>query len=373
MKILKLVLYFTVITLLLHSCSKPGKDFDSDFTLYREYISSFSSGIISTKADIQVGLASAKKGWQVGQELDGDYFSISPKVDGKVFFLEGNILAFRPTKRLEQDTEYYVTLHLSKFMNVPENLADLNFRVKTQKQGFLVVTRDLQSYNRDWQFLNASLKTSDHLDMAIAKKLVTAEQEGKKLPIRFEGNASGGSEFGFVIDSIQRKAHDSKVKIFWNGRPFDIETEGSDEFEIPGKDNFKVLNLQASESDNQTLLINFSDPLRRDQDFSGLVAVQQYLQQGEEDNTRIAVVSDVNNLKYAVDGNLLKVFFPEPLNGTYAIEIFQGIESEDGFKTKATHKENVVFEQLKPEVKFLKSGTILPASSNLKINFQAVN
>ncbi|WP_372339329.1 alpha-2-macroglobulin [Flavobacterium sp. MFBS3-15] len=374
MKTMKLVLYLTVITLILHSCSKKsGKDFDSDFTLYREYISSFSSGIISTKADIQVGLASAKKGWQVGQEIDGNYFSVSPKVDGKVFFLEGNILAFRPTKRLEQDTEYYVTLHLSKFMNVPENLADFNFRVKTQKQDFLVVTRDLQSYNRDWQYLNANLKSSDYLDMAIAKKLVTAEQEGKKLPVRFEGSAAGGSEFGFVIDSIQRKAHDSKVKIFWNGKPFDIETEGSDEFDIPGKDNFKVLNLQASESDNQTLLINFSDPVRRDQDFSGLVAVQHFLQAGEENDTGITVVDDVKNLKYAVDGNLLKVFFPDPLNGMYSIEIFQGIESQDGFKTKVTHKENVVFEQLKPQVKFLKSGTILPASSNLKINFQAVN
>ena len=89
MKTMKLVLCFAVITLLLHSCSKEsGKDFDSDYTLYREYISSFSSGIISTKADIQVGLAFTKKEWQVGQELDSDYFSVSPSVEGKAFFLK---------------------------------------------------------------------------------------------------------------------------------------------------------------------------------------------------------------------------------------------------------------------------------------------
>lgn len=371
---MKLVLYLTVITLLLHSCSKKsGKDFDSDYTLYREYISSFSSGIISTKADIQVGLAVAKNGWQVGQELEDDYFTVSPDVEGKVFFLEGNILAFRPAKRLEQDTEYYVTLHLSKFLNVPSPLADFNFRVKTQKQDFLVTVQDLQSYNRDWQYLNGTLKASDYMDMATAKKLVTAEQEGKKLPIRFEGNASEGMEFHFIIDSIQRKVHNSKVKISWNGKPFDIERDGSEDFEIPGKDNFKVLSMQAAEGDNQTLLINFSDPIRRDQDFSGLVAVQYYLEAGPENNTGITVVDDVKNLKYAVDGNLLKVFFPDPLNGNFTVEVFQGIESEDGFKTKATFKESVMFEQLKPQVKFLKSGTILPASSNLKINFQAVN
>ncbi|AWH86934.1 hypothetical protein HYN59_06020 [Flavobacterium album] len=354
---MKLVLYFTVITLLLHSCSKDsGKDFDSDYTLYREYISSFSSGIISTKADIQVGLAFTKKEWQVGQELDSDYFSVSPSVEGKVFFLEGDMLAFRPNKRLDQDTEYRVTLHLSKFINTPSNLSDFNFRVKTQKQDFLVTTQDLQSYNRDWQYLNGSLKASDYMDMATVKKLVTAEQEGRKLPVRFDGNTTGGAEFHLIIDSIQRKAQNSKVKISWNGKPFNIEREGSEFFEIPGKDNFKVLNMQPAEGDNQTLLINFSDPIRKDQDFSGLVAVES-----------------IENLKYAVDGNLLKVFFAEPLNGTFTVEVFQGIESEDGFKTKTSFTERVLFEQLKPEVKFLKSGTILPSSSNLKINFQAVN
>jgi alpha-2-macroglobulin len=371
MKTMKLVLCFAVITLLLHSCSKPsGKDFDSDYTLYREYISSFSSGIISTKADIQVGLAFSKKEWQVGQELDADYFSVSPSVEGKVFFLEGDILAFRPAKRLEQDTEYYVTLHLSKFINVKGDLADFKFRVKTQKQDFLVTTQDLQSYNRDWQYLNGNLKASDYMDAATAKKLVTAEQEGRKLPIRFD-NVAGGTEFHFIIDSIQRKTQNSKVEIRWNGKPFDIEREGSDVFEIPGKDNFKVLTMQPAPGDNQTLLINFSDPIRKDQDFSGLVAIQQLIEAETEGYGTL--VADVTDLKYAVDGNLLKVFFPEPLNGTYRTEVFQGIESIDGFRTKATYTLNVVFEQLKPEVKFLKSGTILPSSSNLKINFQAVN
>jgi uncharacterized protein YfaS (alpha-2-macroglobulin family) len=356
MRTMKLVLYFTVITLLLHSCQKSGKDFDSDYTLYRDYITSFSSGTVSTKSDIKVGLAFSKKEWQVNKELDTDYFSISPGVKGKVFLLEGNVLAFRPDKKLEQDTEYRITLHLSKFVNVPSELADFNFRVKTIKQDFMVSTRDLQSYNRDWQFLNASLKASDYLDIETAKKLVKAEQQGKQLPVRFDGNPAGGAEFSIVIDSIQRKAQDSKVTISWNGKPFDIDAEGAEDFAIPGKDNFKVVSIKPEDGDNQTLLINFSDPLRKDQDFSGLVAVE-----------------NIEGLRYAVNGNLLKVFFAEPLNGTFTVEVFQGIESNDGFRTRQTATERIVFEQLKPEIKFIKSGSILPASSNLKINFQAVN
>lgn len=357
MKTLRLLLSFAVITSLLHSCStESGKDFDSDFTLYRDYISSFSTGLISTRADILVGLAFAKKEWQVNQELDEDYFSVSPSVDGKVIYLADNIVAFRPANPLDQDTEYRVTLHLSKFINTPNGLGDFNFRVKTLKQDFLVTAQDLQSYNRDWQYLNGQLKTSDQMDLATAKKLVTAEQEGRKLPIRFDGKSGTATEFHFIIDSIQRKAHNSKVKISWNGKPANIDREGSEDFEIPGKDNFKVITMEAAPGDNQTLLINFSDPLRKDQDFSGLVSVE-----------------NIEGLKYAVDGNLLKVFFAEPLNGNFLVEVFQGIESEEGFKTKATFSAKVLFEQLKPEVRFVKSGNILPASSNLRISFEAVN
>lgn len=356
MKTPRLVLLLTVITLLLHSCSKSGKDFDSDYTLYRDYITSYSSGVIPSKSDIQVGLAFAKAEWKANDELNSDYFTISPQVEGKVIYLADNSIAFRPAKRLEQDTEYRVTLHLSKFIKVPENLADFNFRIRAIKQDFIVTAQDLQSYNRDWQYLNGQLKASDDMDAATAKKLVTAEQSGRKLPVRFDRTEGSATEFHFVIDSIQRQAHASTVKISWNGKPFDIDRQDAMDFEVPGKDSFKVLSVQPAEGDNQTLLINFTDPLRKDQDFTGLVAVE-----------------NVQNLRYAVEGNLLKVFFGEPLNGEFLVEVFQGIESIDGFKMRQTHTEKIAFEQMKPEVKFVKSGTILPASSNLKLNFQAVN
>ncbi|WP_116790457.1 alpha-2-macroglobulin family protein [Flavobacterium psychrotrophum] len=357
MKTLKLVLFCAVITLFLHSCKKESAvDFDSDYSLFRDYVTNFSSGVVSTKADIRVGLAFAKKEWQLNQELDGSYFSVSPSAEGKVYFLPDNTIAFRPAKRLEQDTEYKITLHLSKFINVPSQLADFKFRVKTLKQDFLVTTADLQSYNRDTQYLNVVLKSADHLDSKIAEKLLTATQGDRKLPIKLVSTMQGNAEFNFVIDDIKRQPQDSKITISWNGKPHGIDREGSEEFTIPGKDNFKVLSMEAAQGDNQTLLINFSDPIRKDQDFSGLVAVET-----------------VKDMTFATDGNLLKVFFTEPLNGNFLVEVFQGIESTEGFKTKATFSQKVLFEQLNPEVRFAKNGSILPASSNLKLNFEAVN
>ena len=40
---------------------------------------------------------------------------------------------------------------------------------------------------------------------------------------------------------------------------------------------------------------------------------------------------------------------------------------------KKDYAEKITFDQVKPEIRFVKSGTILPSSNNLKINFEAVN
>ena len=43
------------------SCSKNAKNFNSDFSLFKEYILNFSSGLVSANSDIRVVLAFNKK------------------------------------------------------------------------------------------------------------------------------------------------------------------------------------------------------------------------------------------------------------------------------------------------------------------------
>ena len=95
-------------------------------------------------------------------------------------------------------------------------------------------------------------------------------------------------------------------------------------YDIPGKNNFKIVSAEVEKDNNQVLLLNFTDPLNRNQDFSGLVQVESAL-----------------NLRFATAGNLLKVFFNEPLKGELLVEVFQGIESEDGYKMKQNFAEKV--------------------------------
>ncbi len=278
------------------SCSKSAKDFNSDFSLFKTYILNFSSGLVSANSDIRVVLAFDKKEWTANEVLDEDLFTINPSVDGKVVALSNNTIAFVPDEKLEQNKEYQITLHLSELTKVPDKLEDFNFTIKTIKQDFSVTTNDLQSYNKEYQYLNGVITSSDDLDFETAKKIITATQLDANLKIKFDKELSTKKEFKFVIDSIKRQVEDSKIKISWDGNPFDIEQKGEMEFEIPGKNNFKIVSAEVEKDNNQVLVLNFSDPLNRDQDFSGLVQIES-----------------AANLRFATAGNLLKVFLDQPL------------------------------------------------------------
>ncbi|WP_333599539.1 alpha-2-macroglobulin family protein [Flavobacterium sp.] len=394
---------------MLQSCSKKSaSDFDSDYSLYKDYITSFSSGFVSVNSDFRVQLAFNKSDWKPNQELDDDLFDISPSVSGKVVALSNNTIAFIPKEKLEQNTLYQITLHLSKITNkVPKELSDFNFSVKTIKQDFIVNTQDLQSYSKDWYYLNGTLTTADNLSFDDAQKIITSTQSDKKLKIKFDKALSTSTNFKFTIDSIQRFENDSEIDIAWDGDDVDIDQKGSVKFPIPGKNQFKVLTIKVGDANNQSVLINFSDPLKKDQDFKGLVAIE-----------------NTSNLKFTTMGNVLKVFYnQEPdkstvdkgaasqkvdvaaavdtatialtdttavdtedeaveevatpnqnsFSGSKLVEVFQGIESIDGYKMKNNYSQRLLFEDIKPGVKLLKSGTILPSSNNLKINFEVAN
>ncbi len=408
MKTIKLIGLFLAI-FVLHSCSKKSaSDFDSDFSLYKDYISSFSSGFVPVKSDFRVQLAFNKSDWKPNQELDENLFDISPSVSGKVVALSSNTIAFIPKNKLEQNTVYQITLHLSKLTNkVPKELSNFNFSVKTIKQDFIVSTLDLQSYDKDTYYLNGAIKTADNLSFEEAQKILKATQNGEDLKITFDKATSTATEFKYTIEKIKRLDDDSQIIIAWDGNRIDIDQKGEVKFPIPGKNQFKVLDIKIGDENNQSILINFSDPLKRDQDFKGLIAIQ---------NTK--------NLKFATMGNVLKVFFSnevknseidkgnssatvavkavvdstatvkdstaiadtisdaiveatssveQSFSGTKLVEVFQGIENDYGYKMKNNYSEKIMFDQIKPGVKLIKSGTILPSSNNLKINFEVAN
>lgn len=353
---LKKYVAFVLLIALAVSCKKKPVETDNLFK-FRDYISYTTSGMTSVASPIQINLANQVEGWEMGQEITDKIVSIKPHVEGKLTVANSHTLLFKPDEHLEPDTEYTVSVKLDNiYKNMPKGFGNYTFQFKTITPSFNVVTKSLQSYSKEWQYLEGVIKSADVIALEDAKTLVEASQNGKKLPMVFNELNQSSKYFEFKIDSIHRLVDDSKILVKWNGKNIKADNEGENTITIPGKNHFTIVDTEVIQTPEQFLSINFSDPLKKQQNFDGLVSIQ-----------------NVKNPKYIVEGNVLKVYPDSKLVGNIQVDVFQGIKNTEGYKLKTPFSETIAFEDLKPQVKLISNGTILPNSQELKFNFEAVN
>ena len=354
--LLKKLFALVVLVTLAASCKKKVVETDNLFR-FKDYISYTTSGLTSVMSPIEVNLTEDVEGWEMGQEITDRIVSISPHVQGKLIVANKHALLFTPDEALQPATEYAVTVKLSDiYKDIPKDFNTYTFQFKTMTPSFNMVTNNLQSYSKKWQYLEGVIKSADVISLENAKQLVKASQNGNNLNIVFNEAHERNKVFDFKIDSINRLIDNSHILISWNGTPIGTDNKGENEVTIPGINNFTITKTEVIQSPEQYLLINFSDPLKKQQNFDGLVTLQ-----------------NVKNPKYVVDGNVLKVYPGTKLVGNIQADVFQGIKNAEGYKLKQAFSETIAFEALKPQVRLIRNGTILPSSEALKFNFEAVN
>ncbi|AMD84213.1 hypothetical protein SAMN05444369_10576 [Capnocytophaga haemolytica] len=346
-----------VMLLALFACKKDV-NFNSNPLAFKDYISGFSSGLISAHAPIRVVLNKPIPKDKIAQVPNLDLFEVSPSVKGKVVCNNPSEVSFVPEKPLSQDTEYKVSFNVKKLYGKvsKDELAVFNFTVKTLEEGYRITEGELQSYNKTLYFLSGELLSNDLISPEKAKSLITATVGGKKVAVKVQGNGLS-NRFNIIFDSIPRGDKQQRLEVKWNAKDVKEEKLVPFGFNIPQKGVFKVVSVRPERGTNNQFLVNFSDPLEKDQDFTGLVTL-----------------SDTNTaLKYSVNGNVLKVYREESKEGEYTAYIFAGVRNIYGNRIGKDVSFKLTFSQQKPELRFVKSGTILPSSQNLKINFQAIN
>ena len=354
-----LLLKITTLFLILasFSCKENPADTDNLFR-YKDYITQTTSGIQSIQTPIRIGMAKALTQFEIDQEISGDIVHIVPKTDGVLTVNNQRLLEFTPTEPLQPDTEYTVTVHLKKlYDDLERGMEKFQFSFRTIRPDFKVDLNALQSYDKKFQYVEGRIESSDVIAFAKAKQLITAMQNGKPLSVKWLNQDPLTKYHPFRIDSIHRAEDDGAIKIAWDGKAIAArETKGNNTLEIPGRNNFKIVDIDQTKGANASLSINFSDPLKEKQNFAGLVSIERS-----------------GNLRFKIDGNLLHVYPENRIVGNALVEVFQGIKSSDGYKLKTPFAETVSFEQLKPAIREISNGVILPSSSNTPFYFEAVN
>lgn len=339
------------------SCKEKPSETDNLFK-FKEYISYTTSGIRPVQTPIRVEMAKALTQFEIDQEIPNTILTISPKTEGVLRVVNQRLLEFTPSEPLQPNTEYEVTVQLKKlYDDLERGMEKFQFSFKTITPDFKVDLRALQSYDKNYQYVDGQIESSDVIALAKAKQLLSASQNENTLSIKWLNSEPLAKYHPFRIDSIARAEDDATIEVSWNGKAIDAkDTKGSNTLSIPGRNNFKIIAIDQTRGANASLAINFSDPLQEKQNFAGLVTIKR-----------------AGNLRFEVDGNVLNVFPENRIVGNSLVEVFQGIKSTDGYKLKNPFAETVSFEQLKPAIKAITNGVILPNSSSTPFYFEAVN
>lgn len=327
---------------------------------FGEYISSYTAGVVSSGSTIRIGFTSdVADSANVGNNTSVKLFSFSPGIDGETVWLDRRTVEFRPGNRLLSGQVYEVSFLLSKLLlDLPSNLKTFEYTFQVIPQNFEVSIENILPYVKTEltkQKIEGILSTADFADNKNVEKILTAQQDGKILTIRWT-HASDGKQHNFIVENVARKEESSQVNLSLNGSSMGLERDEDQVIEIPSLGDFRLMNAKVVQNPNQYIALQFSDPLKEKQDVQGLITI-----------------SDLQDLDFDIQENEIRVYPPVRQTGTKTITIDAGIRNVLDYKMKEGTSIGVTFEQLNPAVRFTGKGTILPGSDGLVMPFEAVN
>ena len=124
-----------VIVLLFFGCSQEVQKRVKINPEFAQYISAYTSGIVSRESSIKIMLSdeAAKAIVSEGQTI-GDIIRFNPAIEGKAVFVSDRMIEFTPKNLLKSGTEYTAYFDLGKMTKMPQGLEEFNFQFKTIEQ-----------------------------------------------------------------------------------------------------------------------------------------------------------------------------------------------------------------------------------------------
>lgn len=361
----KLFLAITVVAILgvfapafftkvLHESKR--KDINPEFA---QYISAFSGGNISTTSPIRIRFATEMFDTLSNiQEIQENLFSFEPSISGKTYWVDNKTIEFRPTEKLNQNTVYNASFKLNKVMEVASEFNHFDFQFKTVQQSIELRTKGFHFYsnqNNNWLYIEGMLATADVAENEKIEEIISATLKGKNLKIKWEHNNENKTHL-FTIDSIPRTNTASSVIINWTGKPIDCLQNGNETVEIPSITDFKIISANVDNDEDQCITVLFSDPLTENQDLNGLVSLDK-----------------IPELKFTINGNELKIYPIAKQTGSFKLIIESAVKNFNLKKLDKTFSANITFNEIKPSVKFIGKGNILPDTKGMVLPIEAVN
>ncbi len=342
----------------------------------KSYVYAYTSGVISKADPVRIRFAGAAVAAdKVGTEANG-VLKFEPSASGEAIWEDDHTIRFDPKDGWESGTAYIAKVSLSDvFDNLPEEARGFEFDFLVREQNLSVEAYGIEAEDAS-DLKRQLLKGAVTLTDRVAKnedleKILKATQSGKALPVVWE-HSEDGLTHDFTVGEIVRGTSASEVKLAWDADDLDIDAEGETKVVIPALGDFTVMSARVVEADNQYVVLHFSDPLLASQDLNGLIGFK-----GEPkvagDSYYYENTGNIT-LNFTVDGNKIFVYPSQRLAGQIGFEVRPGVKNAAGESMDKPTIWQVDFEPIKPRVRLVGRGVILPSSEQgLVLPFEAVS
>ena len=350
------------VLLTLFACSKKSPE-DAPLSYPLEtarMVSHVSGGVLASTDPIRVRFVSPVVGKsQVGQVLRTRVFRFVPSIDGLATWEDVRTLVFKPNAPLALRTVYSGELSMVDVFPQHKDLKPLIIQ-------FEVAGRELVALEADFELPDANdpqrlvfsgqISFNERADSSAVSDAVALRLGDQRLALYWRV-LSDGKTHDFTSAVITRTREAQELAMHIDRADLELSQDYDNTWSLPPLSVLSVVKIEKhTDRDRPRVSIIFSDDLDFGQDIAGLITVDppQQLQLNALGKT-VGVVGDF-------------------LYGqSYALTVHPGIRSRWGIALAQPHTETVVFDDIKPRMRFARDGVFLPTSGNRKIRFQTVN
>ncbi|MCI5057002.1 MAG: MG2 domain-containing protein, partial [Flavobacteriales bacterium] len=348
----------SIAMIILFSCS--GNKQASNAYNYYEYIYAYTNGTVSRTSSIYISFAdNVVDQDMVNQEVKSGVLEIRPNIEGKATWSSTSSIQFVPDDPLDYSTNYQAIVKLDKLIpEIPDSLDEFVFDFETRDPYVSLSVEgltNLSESNLTWQQLTGTLNMTDFENLETIQKIVSAKIGGEDLKIRWELN-NDNYVHRFIIDSIRRTDENRSLVLEWDGSPINFDQEGKETYQIMAAGVFNLVSAQTPTGTAQEVILEFSDPINKSQNLQGLITLN-----GRDD------------IEYRVDKNKIYVYPKFRLIGNVEIRVNKNLKNTQGDKLGNQATQNIAFSEIKPQLRLIGEGTIVPQSGAVPFPFEAVN
>lgn len=326
-----------------------------------QYVYAYTNGDVGSTDPIRVRFVNAAvSAAQVGQPVESGVFSLSPSVPGQAVWEDDRTILLRPTEPLPFGKHYTGKVRLRRiYDDVPDIAKVFDFQFRVRALAYEVVTDGIASDLADprQQRVTGRIRVNEAVGNADVEKMFSAKQGNRALLVSWTHNADGLTH-EWTVEGVERSNARSRVNLSWSGSPIGVNDSGEAVQVVAPFDEFGVLSARAIQVEEQYVVVNFSDPVSTGQDLTGLIRIEGY----------------DGKLRFVVDGNYVRVYPSTRITGDHRLQVDAGVRSMAGQAMKEAFSTMLTFEDLKPAVRLVGRGAVIPqnADGGVIFPFEAV-